>query len=109
MTGLSAESGSWKIMLISRPRRLRIRAGGAARRSSPAKETLPETILRPRGRRPISALAVTDLPEPDSPTTQTISLGSTVKLTSSIACARSPPGGRRTVRFSTRTRESAIG
>jgi hypothetical protein len=43
--------------------------------------------------------AVTDLPEPDSPTTQTISPGPTVKDTSSTAQARSEPAGRPTVRL----------
>ena len=44
------------------------------------------------------ACAVTDLPEPDSPTTQTISPGATANETFSTALTRSAPAGRRTVR-----------
>ncbi len=53
----------------------------------------------PFGSRPITACDVTDLPEPDSPTTQTISPGLTSSDRSSTAFARSPPPGRRTVRL----------
>src|SRR5262249_47185583 len=42
------------------------------------------------GRSPITACAVTDLPEPDSPTTQTISLAPTVRLMLRTAWGRSP-------------------
>ncbi len=44
------------------------------------------------------ACAVTDLPEPDSPTTQTISPGATANETFSTALTRSAPAGRRTVK-----------
>ncbi len=49
--------------------------------------------------RPITAWAVSDLPEPDSPTMQTIWLRPTSRLTSSTAKGRSAPGGSATVRF----------
>src|SRR5512138_78621 len=39
----------------------------------------------------MTACAVTDLPEPDSPTTQTISSAPTVRLMPCTACVRSPP------------------
>src|SRR5207237_6990810 len=42
------------------------------------------------GSSPITACAVTDLPEPDSPTTQTISLAPTVRPMPRTACGRSP-------------------
>ena len=41
--------------------------------------------------------ALTDFPEPDSPTTQTISPGATLNETFSTACGRSAPSGSRTV------------
>jgi hypothetical protein len=44
------------------------------------------------------ACAVTDLPEPDSPTTHTISSLPTSKEMSSMALVRSAPGGSFTVR-----------
>src|SRR3954467_5591586 len=49
------------------------------------------TCIAPFGNRPITACAVTDLPEPDSPTTQTISSAPTVRLMPWTACVRSPP------------------
>src|SRR5215216_2834277 len=52
--------------------------------------------------------AVTDLPDPDSPTTQTISPGTTVKDTSSTAFIRSARGGSRMVRFSSVSTGAAV-
>src|SRR2546430_3409847 len=49
------------------------------------------TCIAPFGSRPITACAVTDLPEPDSPTTQTISSAPTVRLMPCTACVLSPP------------------
>jgi hypothetical protein len=49
--------------------------------SSPCSRIKPvSTCIAFFGNRPITACAVTDFPEPDSPTTQTISLAPTVKL-----------------------------
>jgi hypothetical protein len=49
--------------------------------SSPCNRIEPvSTCIAFFGRRPITACAVTDFPEPDSPTTQTISLAPTVML-----------------------------
>ena len=42
------------------------------------------------------ALAMTDLPEPDSPTTQRISLAAIESDAPDTACDRSAPAGRRT-------------
>ena len=78
-TGLSEVIGSWKTMPISRPLTLRISASLMANRSLPMKRMPPPT-MRPGGsgmrRRMESAL--TDLPQPDSPTIATVSPSSTL-------------------------------
>ena len=79
MTGLSAVIGSWKIMAMRVPRRSRRRAGVASSTSSPSSSTSPAVAVSSRGSRPMTAWAVTDLPEPDSPTTHTISPAPTEK------------------------------
>ena len=58
-------------------------------------------VLRPRGKSPMTLKAVTDLPEPDSPTTQTISPAFTEMLMFSTACLRSAPEGSSTVMLRT--------
>ena len=65
MTGLSAVIGSWKIMAMRVPRRSRRRAGVALSTSSPSSSTWPALADSSRGSRPITAWAVTDLPEPE--------------------------------------------
>jgi hypothetical protein len=97
ITGLSAVIGSWKIIAIRAPRRVRSRAAPARSRSSPSSEIRPaDATSSPLGRRPMTACAVTDLPEPDSPTTHRISPRPTSRLTSSTANGRSPPRGSAT-------------
>src|SRR6266567_6515321 len=99
MTGLSAVIGSWKIMPIRAPRILRIAARDFARMSSPSSSTRPPATVNWRGgSSAMMAWAVTDWPEPDSPSTHTISPGLTAKDTFSTALIRSAPPGRRTVR-----------
>ena len=98
MTGFSAVMGSWKIMAMRVPRRSRRRDGVAFSTSSPCSRASPALALSSRGRRPITACAVTDLPEPDSPTTHTISPAPTENVMFSMACARSEPRGSCTVR-----------
>jgi hypothetical protein len=71
-TGLKAVIGSWKIMAMSLPRISRRRVADIASRSSPRNSTLPDT-LAVRGSRPSSAMALTDLPDPDSPTMARVS------------------------------------
>ena len=71
-SGFSAVIGSWKIMAMRAPRRRRISASDFASRSSPASRTCPWVTRTPSGSRRIAALAVMDLPEPLSPTTQRI-------------------------------------
>ena len=100
-TGFSAVIGSWNTIAIRLPRSRRRRAAPTVSTSSPSSRIRPEDGVRIFGSRPITAAAVTDLPEPDSPTTQTISPGCTVRLRSWIAKARSPPPGSRTERFRT--------
>ena len=73
-TGFSEVIGSWKIMPISRPRTLRISSSGSARRFRPLKRISPST-MRPAGADTsrITESALTDLPQPDSPTSATVS------------------------------------
>ena len=101
MTGLSAVMGSWKTIAMREPRRSRSCAGVLVVISSPA--SLIEPPVRaswPFGSNPMTACAVTDLPDPDSPTMQRISPGPTLNDTLSIALARSARKGSRTVTLS---------
>ncbi len=88
-TGFSAVIGSWKIMPISLPRIVRIRSWSAvARFSTPSpsrsKSSRPPAIVPPPySIRRISDREETDLPDPLSPTTQTVSPGPMSKDTSS--------------------------
>ena len=65
MTGFSAVIGSWKIMAMRVPRRSRRRAGVASSTFSPSSRILPLLAVSSRGSRPMTAWAVTDLPEPE--------------------------------------------
>src|ERR1041384_4070266 len=67
-TGLSDVIGSWKTMAMSSPRTLRISFSDSFARSLPLKRISPP-VTRPGGatRRMID-IAVTLLPQPDSPT-----------------------------------------
>src|SRR4051795_1347039 len=74
------------------PRVARRSASDLVVSSSPSRRIEPlSTAMAAFGSSPITACAVTDLPEPDSPTTQTISLAPTVRSMPLTACARSPP------------------
>ena len=98
VTGFSAVIGSWKIIAMRVPRRSRRRLFSAVSVSSPSNSVLPPVGRSASGRRPMTADAVTDLPDPLSPTTQTISPGATVKLMFSTALGRSAFLGSATVR-----------
>ena len=99
MTGLSAVIGSWKIIAMRVQRSARRRLALACSRSSPCSRMRPATgVSWPLGKSPMMLCAVTDLPEPDSPTRQRISRAPTVRLTSSTAWRRSAPFGSATVR-----------
>src|SRR5258705_7819644 len=79
-------------MAMRVPRVARRSASDLVVSSSPSSRIEPlSTCIAPFGKRPITACAVTDLPEPDSPTTQTISSAPTVRLMPCTACVRSPP------------------
>ncbi len=85
-TGFSDVIGSWKIMAIWAPRTLCISSSVSSSRLRPWKTISPVTISPAGGsmRRMID-IAVTDLPEPDSPTTPRRSPGIIAKSTPSTA------------------------
>ena len=99
-SGLSAVIGSWKIIAMPAPRTLRISAVVAAARSRPSNITRPPSMVTSFGNSRMMALAMIDLPEPDSPTTQRISLAAIESETSDSACGRSAPAGSRTLSWS---------
>ena len=101
MTGFSAVIGSWKIIDMRVQRSSRSRSSLAARMFSPSSRISPELGFSALASRPMTVKAITDLPEPDSPTRQTISPGLTVKLTLSTANSRSAPLGSVTERLRT--------
>jgi len=73
-TGLRAVIGSWKIIAILVARSCRSRLSVAVRSSSPTSLTLPAVgVSEPFCNRPITVSEVTDLPEPLSPTTHSVS------------------------------------
>src|SRR5439155_1250955 len=91
-TGLSAVIGSWNTMAMRVPRIARNSLSDLVSSCSPCSRIEPvSTRIAAFGSRPITACAVTDLPEPDSPTTQTISSAPTVRLMRCTACVLSPP------------------
>ena len=83
-TGFSAVIGSWKIIAMRRPRIPHIAASSSANRSSPSSRAAPPRCA-PSGSSPITASAVIDLPEPDSPATPKICPGAIDRLTSRTA------------------------
>ncbi|MNT79009.1 hypothetical protein D3C72_2183050 [compost metagenome] len=86
MSGFSAVIGSWKIMAMRLPRSVCSSSRPACVMSRPASRIWPlSRVSTPLGNKPMTALDVTDLPEPDSPTMHTISRAWTVNDTSSTA------------------------
>ncbi len=77
-TGFSEESASWKIMAISWPR-IRRRSSALSFSRSRSLKRISPPLIRPGGmsRMPMTAWAVTDLPEPDSPRTARVSPSAT--------------------------------
>ena len=80
-SGDSEIIGSWKIIEMWRPRILRrtmpsglslVMSRGGLLEPGAAKSILPEEMRAVLGRMPIIACAVTDLPDPDSPTSATV-------------------------------------
>ena len=66
--GLSAPRGFWKIMETAAPRMALIVLGEAVPMSVPPNRTRPRVMRPAASRRRVIAKAVTDLPDPDSPT-----------------------------------------
>ena len=90
-TGLSAVIGSWKIIAIVVARSWRRRRSVAVSSSSPTSLTLPpEGTSAPFCSSPITVSDVTDLPEPLSPTTHSVSPSCTWSEMPSMM--RWPPG-----------------
>ena len=82
--GVRAESGSWKIIEMRAPRILDISSSLLPISSSPLSLTEPETRAL-SSRSPMSESAVTDLPEPDSPTIPRVRPPQRSKFTSRTA------------------------
>src|SRR3954469_15726292 len=77
-TGFSADRASWKIIAMPSPRTSIRRFARAAIRSSPWNRTWPpRTTAGGVSRMPMMVWAVTLLPEPDSPSTASVSPAST--------------------------------
>src|ERR1700730_10526856 len=101
--GLSEVIGSWKTMVTWAPLISRSRASRQARRSSPLKSTWPRTSAARLSRRTIER-AVTDLPEPDSPTRPRVRPRSSVNDTPSTARVSVSPCRKSTLRSRTSRR-----
>ena len=97
-TGFSAVEGSWKTMATSVPRSSRTRFGPTVSTSSPVRSTAPEATAV-SGSRPRIVLAVTVLPDPDSPTIASTSPDRTVRLTPCTALTSPPSVAKVTSRF----------
>ncbi|CAM5295642.1 hypothetical protein SBADM41S_02399 [Streptomyces badius] len=78
-TGFSEDRASWKIIAILRPRIFRRSSLDIFSMSWPRKRISP-CVIFPGGmsRMPMMVWAVTDLPEPDSPSTASVSPALTV-------------------------------
>jgi hypothetical protein len=83
--GLSELIGSWKIIAMSLPAMRRRAFGPIVSRSWPSNAMRSAVTLAVNGSSPITASIATDLPEPDSPTIASTSLGSTARSTPSTA------------------------
>src|SRR3984957_8320486 len=83
-TGFNAWRGSWRISAMPEPRRAAQRPGVKARKSRPSNSSRSALTLKGLRNRPNKARAVSDLPEPDSPTRATRS-APTSKLTPSTS------------------------
>src|SRR4029079_7645442 len=106
-TGLSDVIGSWKIIEISAPRSLRSSPSGRPTRFRPPRmiSLAGSTIEFSGGSRPSIASDVTDLPEPDSPTSATAvfrGMSNVMPLTASNVVCRSSRNDTRRLRTLTR-------
>jgi hypothetical protein len=100
-TGLRLVMGSWKIMPIAPPRTSRIAASSSASRSVPSSLTEPSMRPTPCWTSRMIESAVTDLPEPDSPTTATVSPLPMAKPTSRTTGSHAPSTRKEVVSPST--------
>lgn len=96
-TGLREFIADWKTMAISRHRKARSSRGSRARTSLPWKRMLPAVISAGGFSSRITALAMVDLPQPDSPARPKTSPAPMEKETSSA-----PTTVRPSLRYSTR-------
>ena len=88
--GLRLVIGSWKIIDMRLPRMRAISRSDSDRRSVPAKFIRFAERCPPRASRLMTASAVTDLPQPDSPTRQWVSPFSTRSEAPRTAAVRPP-------------------
>jgi hypothetical protein len=85
VTGFSDVIGSWKIMATSLPRKRRISSWSILVTSRSRNQMWPPTMRPGSGTRRRIDSAVMVLPQPDSPTTPSVSPSSTCRLTPSTA------------------------
>jgi hypothetical protein len=83
---INAVIGSWKIMPMRSPRSAHISRSGLPTSCWPSNRMLPVTRAF-SGSRPMSAITVIDLPQPDSPISPSVSPRSSVKLALRTASA----------------------
>ncbi len=92
-TGVNEFIGSWNTTPMPAPRTARSRSADAPTSSSPRKRTLPVTRAS-GGSSPSTLIALTDLPDPDSPTSARTRPGVSVKETSRTTGSASPNATR---------------
>ena len=101
IVGSNAVMGSWKTMDMRSPRSARRSRSGIPTSSTPSNRIEPVTSAC-SGSRPMTASAVTDLPEPDCPMMPRRSVAPSANEMPSTATARLRP--KRTVRSVTSSR-----
>ena len=106
VTGLRLVIGSWKIMPMRAPRTERISGTGSDERSRPSKAMRAPGSMRPGfGTSRMMASADIDLPQPDSPTSASVSPAEIEKPTRSTTVTRCAPSpGKEMLRSSTVSR-----
>ena len=88
MTGLRPVIGSWNTMATVSPRNRSSCRREHVTRSTPATRAEPLTLVAAGGSRPMIESAVTDLPQPLSPTMASVSPGRRSKDTPSTAACQ---------------------
>ena len=106
--GVKADSGSWKIIEILVPRSFDISSSVLPMSSSSPSLIEPVTWAL-SSRRPIRDRAVTDLPEPDSPTIPRVRPPQRSKLTPRTASTRPASVLKETLRLRTERTGSPVG